>query len=36
MLKVEERWIAERKSQWERRLDRLGQLLAEEGNSDAD
>ena len=28
-LRLAERWIAERRSQWERRLDRLGDLLAE-------
>jgi DNA-binding transcriptional ArsR family regulator len=30
-LGVVERWIAERRSRWERRLDRLGQILAESG-----
>jgi DNA-binding transcriptional ArsR family regulator len=29
-LSVAERWIGERRSLWERRLDRLGSLLAEE------
>lgn len=29
-LSVAERWIAERRSLWERRLDRLGEILAEE------
>jgi DNA-binding transcriptional ArsR family regulator len=29
-LSVAERWIAERRSLWERRFDRLGALLAEE------
>ena len=29
-LSIVERWIANRRSQWERRLDRLGDLLAEE------
>jgi DNA-binding transcriptional ArsR family regulator len=29
-LRVAERWLAERRSLWERRLDRLGALLAEE------
>jgi DNA-binding transcriptional ArsR family regulator len=29
-LKLGERWIAERRSLWERRLDRLGELLAED------
>jgi DNA-binding transcriptional ArsR family regulator len=29
-LKLAERWIAERRSLWERRLDRLGELLAED------
>jgi len=28
-LKVAERWIVDRRSIWERRLDRLGELLAE-------
>ena len=27
-----ERWIAKRRSQWERRLDRLGELLSERKN----
>lgn len=30
-LRAAERWIAERRSEWERRLDRLGALLAEPG-----
>jgi DNA-binding transcriptional ArsR family regulator len=29
-LRLAERWIAERRSLWERRLDRLGELLAQE------
>ncbi len=29
-LRVAERWIAERRGLWERRLDRLGELLAED------
>jgi DNA-binding transcriptional ArsR family regulator len=29
-LSIVERWIVNRRSQWERRLDRLGDLLAEE------
>ncbi len=29
-LKLAERWITERRALWERRLDRLGDLLAEE------
>src|SRR5580658_6873819 len=29
-LKLAERWIAERRSLWERRLDRLGELLADD------
>ena len=29
-LAVVERWIGDRRSLWERRLDRLGELLAEE------
>jgi DNA-binding transcriptional ArsR family regulator len=29
-LKVAERWIAQRRSLWERRLDRLGDLLVED------
>jgi hypothetical protein len=28
-LSIAERWIANRRSMWERRLDRLGDLLAE-------
>jgi DNA-binding transcriptional ArsR family regulator len=32
-LRTAERWIAERRTSWERRLDRLGELLAE--NPDA-
>ena len=31
-LKAAERWIAERRSTWERRLDRLGDYLAEEAD----
>ena len=34
-LKPAEQWIAERRSSWERRLDRLGQILAE-GKDDDD
>ncbi len=34
-LKVAERWISERRSLWERRLDRLGELLAEDDPSDS-
>src|SRR3954451_7878317 len=30
-LSLAERWITERRSLWERRFDRLGDLLAEEG-----
>jgi DNA-binding transcriptional ArsR family regulator len=29
-LKLAERWLSERRSLWERRLDRLGELLAED------
>lgn len=29
-LSVAERWLAERRSLWERRLDRLGEILSEE------
>jgi DNA-binding transcriptional ArsR family regulator len=29
-LRVAERWLSERRTSWERRLDRLGELLAEE------
>jgi DNA-binding transcriptional ArsR family regulator len=29
-LRLAERWIAERRSRWERRLDRLGEVLAED------
>jgi len=32
-LKVAAEWIAERRTLWERRLDRLGDLLAEEQQS---
>jgi DNA-binding transcriptional ArsR family regulator len=32
-LKLAERWIAERRTLWERRLDRLGELLAEHEQS---
>src|SRR5262245_28908101 len=28
-----ERWIADRRSSWERRFDRLGQFLAEQANA---
>jgi DNA-binding transcriptional ArsR family regulator len=28
-----ERWISERRSSWERRLDRLGEFLAEQANA---
>jgi hypothetical protein len=31
-LGVAERWIAERRALWERRLDRLGEILAGEGH----
>jgi DNA-binding transcriptional ArsR family regulator len=31
-LKVAERWIEDRRSLWERRPDRLGERLAEDGN----
>ena len=31
-LSVAEQWINERRSLWERRFDRLGELLAEEGD----
>jgi DNA-binding transcriptional ArsR family regulator len=33
-LSAAEQWIADRRSTWERRLDRLGDLLAEPGESD--
>jgi DNA-binding transcriptional ArsR family regulator len=33
-LSAAERWIADRRSMWERRLDRLGDLLAEPGERD--
>src|ERR1700685_992579 len=33
-LSVAAQWIADRRSTWERRLDRLGDLLAEPGESD--
>ena len=33
-LSVAEQWIADRRSTWERRLDRLGDLLAEPDESD--
>jgi len=29
VLRTAERWLAERRTRWERRLDRLGQYLAE-------
>lgn len=32
-LSAAERWIADRRSTWERRLDRLGDLLSEEDHS---
>ena len=32
VLRQTEDWIAERRSTWERRLDRLGEYLAEEGD----
>jgi DNA-binding transcriptional ArsR family regulator len=32
-LKLAERWIAERRTLWERRLDRLGELLAKDDQS---
>jgi DNA-binding transcriptional ArsR family regulator len=28
-----EQWLADRRSEWERRLDRLGEFLAEEGEN---
>jgi DNA-binding transcriptional ArsR family regulator len=31
MLSAAERWVAERRAEWERRLDRLGKFLEEEG-----
>lgn len=31
-LQLAERWINDRRLQWERRLDRLGAFLAEDGN----
>ena len=34
-LKLAERWISERRSLWERRLDRLGGLLVEDDESNA-
>jgi hypothetical protein len=33
-LQTAEKWIAERRSAWERRLDRLGDFLAERGQQD--
>ena len=33
-LTAAEKWISDRRSLWERRLDRLGQLLEEESNED--
>ena len=33
-LSAAEQWIADRRSMWERRLDRLGDLLAEPGERD--
>ena len=35
-LSVVEKWIADRRSQWERKFDRLGDLLAEESLPDVD
>ena len=32
-LSVAEQWITDRRSEWDRRFDRLGDLLAEEGKS---
>jgi len=32
-LSVAEQWISDRRAVWERRLDRLGELLAEEGEN---
>jgi DNA-binding transcriptional ArsR family regulator len=32
-LKAAQDWIAERRSLWERRFDRLGEVLAEDGNT---
>ena len=34
-LMIAERWITDRKALWERRLDRLGDLLAEEDEDEA-
>lgn len=34
-LSVAERWIAERRSLWERRLDRLGEILAEDEQAES-
>jgi len=33
-LSVAEQWIGDRRSMWERRLDRLGELLAESGEKE--
>ena len=35
-LRTAEQWIAERRALWERRLDRLGDLLAEQPDESAD
>jgi hypothetical protein len=35
-LRAAEKWIADRRSLWERKFDRLGDLLAEESLPDAD
>ena len=35
-LSAAERWIADRKSTWERRLDKLGDVLAEKSDSNDD
>jgi DNA-binding transcriptional ArsR family regulator len=32
-LRTAEQWISERRTLWERRLDRLGDLLADEGST---
>ena len=32
-LQLAERWITERRTSWERRLDRLGEILAETGSA---
>lgn len=35
-LRLAEQWITERRATWERRLDRLGDLLAEEADDDSE